>query len=403
VTIPPFAAGTTARAVVDLAAVTHNVRALRGHAPTAAVMAVVKADGYGHGMLPVARAALAGGASWLGVATAEEALALRAGLRDVDVPLLVWLLAPGAPFAALVAADVDVTVAAPWAVDEVAAGARAAGRPARVHVKVDTGLSRNGVAPAALPDVARRLADLEAAGTVQVVGLMSHLAAADEPGHPSVDRQATAFAAATDVLHEAGLRPSVRHLANSAATLTRPDLHLDLVRPGISVYGFSPGPLLGTPGDFGLRPAMTLQARLAQVKDVPAGEGVSYGHLYTTPRDTRVGLVPLGYGDGIPRHASGGTAGPGGPVAVGSGDAARVLRVVGRVCMDQMVLDLGPDAVEREGDVVTLFGASDGVADGAAVPNAQDWADAAGTISYEIVTRLGARVPRVHVHEGDHE
>ncbi|PFG42241.1 alanine racemase [Isoptericola jiangsuensis] len=401
-TLPAFADGTTSRAVVDLDTVTANVRALRGHAPTAAVMAVVKADGYGHGMLPVARAALAGGATWLGVATAEEALALRAGLPDVDVPVLVWLLAPGAPFAALVAADVDVAVAAPWAVDEVAAGARAAGRPARVHVKVDTGLSRNGVTPTALGDVARRLAALEAAGDVQVVGLFSHLACADEPGHPSIDRQADAFKVATDVLHDAGLRPAVRHLANSAATLTRPDLHLDLVRPGISVYGFSPGPLLGPPGRYGLRPAMTLQARLAQVKQVPAGEGVSYGHLYTTTQDTTVGLVPLGYGDGVPRHASGGTAGPGGPVAVGTGADARVLRVAGRVCMDQLVVDLGPDAAERAGDVVTLFGGSDGLAHGGDLPNAQDWADAAGTISYEIVTRLGSRVPRVHVSEGDH-
>lgn len=394
--LPPFDDGAPARAVVDLDAISDNVRALRGHAPSAALMAVVKADGYGHGMLPAARAALAGGADWLGVATAAEALELRAGLGSTDVPVLVWLLTPGAPFAELLAADVDVTVAAPWAVDEVAAGARATGRTARVHVKVDTGLSRNGVVHGDLPDVARRLAAFEASGEVRVVGLFSHLACADEPGHPSIDAQATAFAEATDVLAAAGLRPQVRHLANSAATLTRPDLHLDLVRPGISVYGFSPGPLLGAPGRYGLRPAMTFQARLGAVKDVAAGQGVSYGHLYTTPRDTRVGLVPVGYGDGVPRHASGGTAGPGGPIAVGAGEHARVLRVAGRVCMDQLVLDLGPDAEEAAGDVVTLFGATDGVVHGAAVPNAQDWADAAGTISYEIVTRLGARVPRVH-------
>ncbi|PRZ07019.1 alanine racemase [Isoptericola sp. CG 20/1183] len=399
--LPPLDDGTPAQAVVDLDAISDNLRALRGHAPSSDVMAVVKADGYGHGMLPAARAALAGGATWLGVATAAEALALRAGLSGADVRVLVWLLTPGAPFADLVRADVDVTVAAPWALDEVAAGARAAGRAARVHLKVDTGLSRGGVAAGDLPEVARRAAALEASGELSVVGVFSHLACADEPGHPSIARQATAFDAALAVTGDAGLRPEVRHLANSAATLTLPELHYDLVRPGIAVYGFAPSPALGVPGDHGLRPAMTFRSRLANVKQVAAGEGVSYGHLYTTSQDTTVGLVPVGYGDGVPRHASGGSAGPGGPVAVGQGPGARVLRVAGRVCMDQLVLDLGPDAAERAGDVVTLFGSSDGVAHGADVPNAQDWADAAGTISYEIVTRLGARVPRVYVSEGD--
>ncbi|WP_277208638.1 alanine racemase [Isoptericola croceus] len=402
-TFPAFDGGTPARAVVDLDAISDNVRALRERAPSSDLMAVVKADGYGHGMLPAARAALAGGATWLGAATAAEALGLRAGLAGADVRVLVWLLTPGAPFADLVRADVDVTVAAPWALDEVAAGARAAGRTARVHVKVDTGLSRGGVAAGDLPDVARRAAALEASGELRVVGVFSHLACADEPGHPSIARQAAAFTAALEVTAAAGLRPEVRHLANSAATLTLPELHLDLVRPGISVYGLAPGPLLGAPGDHGLRPAMTFQSRLANVKQVAAGEGVSYGHLYTTSQDTTVGLVPVGYADGVPRHASGGSAGPGGPVAVGAGSAGsagRVLRVAGRVCMDQLVLDLGPGAGERAGDVVTLFGSSDGVAHGAAIPNAQDWADAAGTISYEIVTRLGARVPRVYVSEG---
>ncbi len=392
-----FPPGVPARAVVDLDAIRDNVRALRDHAPSADVMAVVKADGYGHGMVPAARAALAGGATWLGVATAGEALALRAGgVTADDARLLVWLLVPGGPFADLVRAGVDVTVAAPWALDEVVAGARAAGSTARVHLEVDTGLGRNGVTPADLPDVVRRARTLEASGELRVVGVFSHLARADEPGHPSVARQSAAFDEAVRAVEAAGLRPDVRHLANSAATLTAPGLHHDLVRPGIAVYGLSPVPQVGAPGDYGLRPAMTLEARLATVKAVPAGEGVSYGHLYTTPRDTVLGLVPVGYADGVPRHASGGTAGPGGPVAAGTGDARRVLRVAGRVCMDQVVLDLGPGATEAAGDVVTLFGASDGVARGADVPNAEDWARAAGTISYEIVTRIGARVPRVY-------
>ncbi len=400
VNLPAFDDGTPAQATVDLDAISGNVRALRGHAPSSDLMAVVKADGYGHGLVPAARAALAGGATWLGVATVAEALALRAAVGPGEARVLVWLLTPGAPFADLVRADVDVTVAAPWALDEVVAGARAAGVPARVHLKVDTGLSRGGVAAGDLPDVARRAAAFEASGELRVVGVFSHLACADEPGHPSIARQAAAFEAALEVTGAAGLRPEVRHLANSAATITLPELHYDLVRTGISVYGFAPSPALGVPGDYGLRPAMTFRSRLANVKQVAAGEGVSYGHLYTTSQDTTVGLVPVGYGDGVPRHASGGSAGPGGPVAVGQGPGARVLRVAGRVCMDQFVLDLGPGAGEHAGDVVTLFGSSDGVAH-ADVPNAQDWADAAGTISYEIVTRLGARVPRVYVSEGD--
>ncbi|MFE5293661.1 alanine racemase [Isoptericola sp. NPDC056618] len=401
----PFPDDALARAVVDLSAVRDNVRALAGHAPGAAVMAVVKADGYGHGMLPVARAALAGGATWLGTAVPAEALALRAGgVTTADARVLTWLATPGAPFDRLVAAGVDVGVAAPWALDEVAAGARAAGEPARVHLKVDTGLGRSGIVPADLPDVVRRAAALEAEGVLRVVGVMSHLACADEPGHPSIALQAAEFDAAVAVVEASGASLEVRHLANSAAVLTDPRLHYDLVRPGIAVYGHSPVPQLGAPGDYGLRGAMTLQARLATVKDVPAGHGVSYGHHYTTPRDTRLGVVPLGYADGIQRHASGGGLGVGGPVGVGSGASARVLRVAGRVCMDQFVLDLGPDATEREGDVVTLFGESDGVEHGAAagavtagtVPNAEDWARAAGTISYEIVTGIGARAVRVY-------
>jgi alanine racemase len=394
----PFPPELSARAVVDLAAIRDNVETLRRHAPSSAVMPVVKADGYGHGMLPAARAALAGGATWLGTATPAEALALRsAGVGPADARVLTWLYAPGAPHAELCAADVDIAAAAPWALDEVAAGARAAGRTARVHLKVDTGLGRNGITAADLPDVVARAARLEASGEVRVVGVMSHLAYADEPGHPSIARQAAEFDDAVRLVESAGLRPEVRHLANSAATLTAPRLHHDLVRPGIATYGLSPAPQVAPPGEYGLRPAMTLEARLATVKTVGAGQGVSYGHLYATASDTALGVVPLGYADGIPRHASGGSAGVGGPVLVGEGETARVLRIVGRVCMDQVVLDLGPSAHERAGDVVTLFGASDGLAHGGDVPSAEDWAQAAGTISYEIVTRIGTRVPRVYL------
>ncbi len=375
-----------ARAVVDLAAIRGNVRALAAHARNAQVMAVVKADAYGHGLVPAARAALEGGATWLGTAQIGEALALRAA--GLDARVLTWLYAPGAPLEQVVAADVDVSVAAPWALDEVADGARRAGRTARVHVKVDTGLGRNGVTPDRLEALLGAALRLQAEGVIDVVGIWSHFAFADEPTHPTVLAQAEVFAGAIALAESLGARLEVRHIANSAATLTNPAVHYDLVRPGIAVYGLSPLPLLGGPADFGLVPAMTLEAELATVKTVGGGQGVSYGHAYVTSGATTLGVVPLGYADGIPRHASGSTSGLGAPVRVGG----RLLGVAGRVCMDQFMLDLGPGAREVAGDRVELFGTG---ADGG--PTAEDWARAAGTISYEIVTRLGPQVPRVHV------
>lgn len=385
-----------ARALVDLAAIRSNVRALAAHAaPTAdrgaQVMAVVKADAYGHGLLPSARAAVQGGATWLGTAQIAEALALRAA--GLPGRILTWLYAPGAPLGDLLDADIDVSVAAPWALAEVVAAARERGRTARIHLKVDTGLGRNGLTPDGLPAVLADAVAAQSAGVVEVVGIWSHLAFADDPTHPTAGAQADTFDAAVRLAERAGAHLEVRHLANSAATLTNPRMHYDLVRPGLAVYGLSPVPDLGGPQAYGLRPAMTLEAELATVKTVPAGSGVSYAHAYTTTQDTVLGVVPLGYADGIPRHASGSLPDhPGGPVRVGTGAAARTLAVAGRVCMDQLVLDLGPGAAEQAGDRVVLFG--DGLDGG---PTAQDWADAAGTISYEITTRLGDRVPRVYL------
>lgn len=383
-----------ARAVIDLSAIADNVRALCAATEAPDVMAVVKADAYGHGILPVAKTALAAGATWLGTAQASEALQLRAaGIGPDQARILTWLHAPGAPFADLIAADIDVSVAADWDLEAVAQAARQIGKPANIHIKLDTGLGRNGVMPEYLPAFARKLAALQAEGVVNVVGLWSHLAYADEPGHPFIQTQREVFDAAIKTLAAAGIDPEFCHIANSAATLTAPELHYDLVRPGISLYGYSPVPAEAPPSAFGLRPAMTLQAGLATVKDVGSGRGVSYSHRYHTEVPTRLGVVPLGYADGIERHASGGIDGIGGPVL--SGD--RLLRVAGRVCMDQFVVDLGPDAPEQAGDVVTLFGDSDGLAWGAKVPNAEDWASAANTISYVITTQLGPRVPRVYV------
>jgi alanine racemase len=368
------------QATVDLTAIRDNVRALRGRT-RAQVLAVVKADGYGHGLVPSARAAVEGGATWLGTALLDEALALRAaGIAGPRI--LAWLLGGTERWAEAVRADIDLSANAPWAVDAVARAAAEVGATARVHLKIDTGLGRGGAAAADWPDLVAAARRAEADGSIRVVGLWSHFAYADSPGHATIAAQAAAFADAVRVAEAAGLQPEVRHLANSAATLTAPEHHFDLVRPGLAVYGLSPVPEVGDPASFGLRPAMTLSGRLVLVKRLPAGSGLSYGHIYTTERETTVGLVPLGYADGVPRD--GGNVGP--VLAAG-----RRRTVAGRVCMDQFVLDLGDDPAEV-GDPVVLFGPGD-----QGEPTAQDWAEATGTISYEIVTRVGPRVPRVYV------
>ncbi|WP_442893201.1 alanine racemase [Aquipuribacter sp. SD81] len=369
---------------VDLDAVASNVAALAARTRTP-VLAVVKADAYGHGLVPVARAAVAGGATWLGVAQLDEALRLRDA--GVDEPLLTWLLLPDARLLAeALRRQVTIGVSDPSHVEALLEAARATGQVADVHVKVDTGLNRNGVRVEDLPPLAAALAAAERDGLVAVSGVFSHLAWADAPDHPTIDAQAEAFTEAVEVLRAAGLRPTWRHLANSAATLTRADLHLDLVRPGLAVYGLSPVPDLAGPGEWGLRPALTLRSRLALTKAVRAGEGVSYGHVWTAPHDTVVGLVPLGYADGVPRAATGRAQ-----VWVGG----RRAPVVGRVCMDQVVVDLGPGAHEAVGDDVVLLGPGD-----RGEPTAQEWAEWAGTISYEVVARLGSRLPRRHVGTG---
>ncbi|MGW1127086.1 alanine racemase [Streptomyces sp. NPDC002526] len=369
-----------ARAEIDLAALRANVRVLRARAAGAQLMAVVKADAYGHGAVPCARAAREAGAAWLGTATPQEALALRAA--GIDGPMLCWLWTPGGPWREAIEADIDVSVSGMWALREVTEAAAAAGRTARIHLKADTGLGRAGCQPADWPELVAAARTAERAGTLRVTGLWSHFACADEPGHPSITAQLDTFRDMVAYAEKAGVEPEVRHIANSPATLTVPESHFDLVRTGIAMYGISPSPELGTSADFGLRPVMTLAASVALVKQVPAGHGISYGHHYTTPRETTLALVPLGYADGIPRHASGR-----GPVLVGG-----VRRTIaGRVAMDQFVVDLDGDEVAAGSEAV-LFGPGD-----RGEPSAEDWAEAAGTIAYEIVTRIGARVPRVHL------
>lgn len=356
---------------VDLDAIAHNVRLLAGRAGDAATMAVVKADAYGHGAVPVARAALAAGASWLGSCSLEEALALRAA--GITAPILSWLDTVVTDFAPAIAAGVDVSASSVRELNAIARGARDAGAPARVHLKIDTGLTRNGCAATEWPDLCAAAA---AEPGVEVIAVWSHLACADEPGHPSIDHQAKRFDDAYRVALAAGLNP-LRHLANSAATLSRPDLCLDLVRVGIAVYGLNP-----LPQREDLIPAMTFRSSVALLKRVPAGESVSYGHTWTAERDTTLALVPAGYADGVPRGLSG-------RFEVLLGGQRRP--VVGRVCMDQIVVDCGDDPVSA-GDIVTLFGSG---AHGE--PTATEWANLLGTIDYEIVTGMyRPRITRVY-------
>ncbi len=374
------ACGSPSRVRVDLEAIADNVASLKEHAGRAEVMAVVKADAYGHGLLPSARAALRGGATWLGVAQLAEALALREG--GVGAPVLSWLHVPGMDFRPALRAGVDLGVPAVWALEEIATAARETGITARVQLKADTGLGRNGAYGSDWDTLVDRARRLEATGALTVTGLFTHFAYADAPDHPTVRHQQEVFAEAVRLAERAGCRPEVRHMSNSAATLTTPQAAWDMVRPGLSVYGLSPVPDLGDPAHFGLIPAMTLGCDLAMVKRVPAGQGVSYGHTYTTARETTLANVPMGYGDGIPRHASNV-----GPVSIGGTRHT----ISGRVCMDQFVVDVGPDQVVRAGDELVLFGPGTH-----GEPTAEDWARAVGTISYEIVTRVGARVPRLY-------
>ncbi len=364
-----------AEAAVELGAIAANVAALRAHVAPAALMAVVKANGYGHGAVPAARAALRGGADWLGVVHAAEALELRGA--GIDGPLLCLMAIGSDDHAAAIAVGVDLAAGSAAMVRRLAAAAGTAGRPARVHLKADTGLSRGGATAADWPGVLAAARAAQSDGSIVVDAIWSHFASADDPGNPSIEAQLAAYKEALAVAEIAGITPELRHIANTAAALDVPESRYDLVRVGGGSYGLATLP--GGPPPW-LRPAMTLRARLALVKRVPAGTGVSYGHRYITQRETTLGLVPLGYADGIPRAAAGL------PLVSARG---RRWPIAGTVCMDQLMVDFGDEPV-TEGEEVVLFGPGD---DGE--PTAQEWGERLGTISYEIVTGIGGRVPRV--------
>lgn len=382
-------------AVIDLDAVEHNVRRIKTLIGQRSLIAVVKADAYGHGALEVARSAVAAGADYLGVVHVKEARALRSG--GIAAPIIAWLHTPRTNFAQALEDRLELGVSSTWELEAIAAAHRASGQkePVKIHLKVDTGLGRNGVTMAELPVLAAAARRLEETGLLEVVGVFSHLAVADEPERTETAEQSSTFDRALDILHSAGLRPTLRHLANTPATFSAASvgaeegLLRDAVRVGLGLYGLSP--LAGiTPEELGLRPVMHLQTFINAVKEVPAGQGVSYGLNYVTDKPTTLALVPVGYADGVPRVATGG------PVRIYPATGpARTYREVGRIAMDQLVIDLGEPGLADPaagflGAPAVLFGSGDN-------PPVTDWAEAAGTINYEIVTRISPRVTRISV------
>lgn len=363
--------GVLREAVIDTSAITANVRHLR-QLTASEIIAVVKADGYGHGAVRAARAALEGGARRIGVSDIDEALALRRA--GIDAPLVAWLHAPGARFAEAASRGVELGVSS---LDQLQAAAAAAtgDRPVGVHLKIETGLGRNGLAPGDYAVAFAEAARLERIGRLRVVGIFSHLSntsSADD--RAAIER----FTGGLALAASHGLAPQLRHIAASHAAIALPESRFGCVRLGIAIYGLSPF-ADRTSADLGLRPAMTLRAAVAAVRRVPAGQGVSYGYAYRTTQATTLALIPAGYADGVPRAASGG-----GAVRIGG----EVFPVAGRIAMDQFVVDVGDHPV-AVGEEAVLFGDPT-----LGAPPVEVWADAAGTINYEIVTRIGPRVPR---------
>lgn len=370
------------RAEIDLDAIEHNARVLVRSAAGARVMAVVKADAYGHGAVPVSLAALRGGADALGVTTIEEALLLRSA--GIDAEILAWLFSAADDVRAAVEADIDLAVPSPGHLDAVLDAARRTATRARVTPKIDTGLARSGITLDEWPGVLDRLAAASEDGLIEVTGLMAHFAHADEPGNPVIDEQVRRLHECVSQARAHGLECPVNHHANSAGTLTRPEDGFEMVRPGIALYGLNPVEGL----EVDLIPAMTFSAEVLMVKRIAEGQGVSYGHTWYAPRDTTVALVAAGYADGVWRLLSGHL-----DVSIHGHRYPNV----GRVCMDQFVVDLGPEPDEAitAGDTAVLFG--DG-ADGG--PTAAEWAKKIGTIHYEVVTAVRGRAARHHVQAG---
>lgn len=361
-------------AEIDLAAIRNNVRFIRKHSGVQ-VMALVKANAYGHGAVPVARAALQAGASWCGIATVEEALELRhAGL---DCPILLVGFTPPERVEEAIANRFSMTV---WDIEQVQTASTSAeriGQLANLHLKVDTGMSRLGVRPQDALELARQLSNTPG---VLLEGVCTHFARADELDPAATDAQERTFVEVVGSLEALGLRPPLVHAANSAAGLTRPSAHLDLIRLGIAMYGLHPSPECPLPGTF--QAALAWRTVLSQVKSLPAGTGVSYGHIYVTKGEERIGTIPVGYADGFRRVL-------GNQVLV----AGRHVPVVGRVSMDQIMVQLDAAPEAQAGDEVVLIGTQ-----GEGSITAEDVAQRWGTINYEVTCNIGARVPRLYLN-----
>ena len=366
---------------IDLGRLSKNVETLKRKINGPALMAIVKANAYGHGLVQSAMAAKRGGADWLATALLEEAIDLRNS--GVSGPILTWLNTLDDRFEESISKDIDLGVNSIESLKAISNAAAKAGKPARVQVKVDTGLGRNGVTLADLPDLISALKQAQSSGQINVVGVFSHFAYADEPSNSTIGKQVNNFKIAVDALTDANFELEVRHLSNSAATLGLPHTYNNLVRPGLAIYGISPSAEVGEATEHDLKPVMRLRAPIILVKDVPAGTGVSYAHQYHTKNPTKLALIPAGYADGIPRAASNK-----GPLLI---DGKR-FTISGRVCMDQFVVDIG-DAKVKPGDQAVLFGDPANEE-----PSVNDWAIAADTINYEIITRIGPRVHRNYLN-----
>ena len=360
-----------AEARIDTGNLAFNIAHLKATSKTN-LMAVVKADAYGHGLLGVGLSAEKAGADWLGVALLEEAINLRT--HGVRIPILAWLVSPGSDFKSAVDHDIDIAVASIAALREIAV---LPGKP-RIHIELDTGMTRGGF----LDEWQEFLQ--QDFSTVNVIGVFSHFARADEPNEKQNEEQFNRFNQMVADLANIGINPPIKHLSNSAATLKNPSAHFNLVRTGISLYGLSPDvSSLGNSRDLSLKPVMQLRAKLHLVKQVPAGAAVGYGATAHTTQETKLGVVAMGYADGIPRIAKN----------VGVFIDGKRAPVIGRISMDQFVVDLGADSTAVSGDWVIVFG------DGSKGEyTADDWGAASLSINYEIVTRIGPRVPRIYAH-----
>lgn len=369
-----------AQALIDLSAIEHNVKRLLS-GTRAAGLAVVKADAYGHGLVPVAKRALSAGATWLGTALLEEAIALRDS--SIDAPIIAWLTPISDDFESAIRKRIDLAIPSIEHLHAVMKSSEALGISPRIHLEVDTGMSRGG-ALNEWNSLLVETAKFANCGKLEVVGIWSHFARADEPGHSFNEEQRENFNLRVAEAKELGITPKLLHLSNSAATLSNSSAHFDLVRLGIAMYGLSPDfEKMGGSESLNLKPAMSLRAQLHLVKEVPAGSQVGYGGTAITSRDTKLGVVAMGYADGVPRNANSNAG-----VLVGN----RKAPIIGRVSMDQFVVEIGNDSIAHAGDWAYLIGSEGG--DGY---TADAWAMACGTINYEIVTRIGPRVPRVFI------